>query len=115
MSEKLHFEGRILFLSTSANAVRRQLNGENLTLDDTLPLRTDVSTDEITPTTIMMTYDERLGRYPYVGFEAGGEMPIGPDAIKNGGFGITVAGKRYGKGSSRENRARWRKCQRASG
>ena len=39
MSEKLHFEGRILFLSTSANAVRRQLNGENLTLDDTLPLR----------------------------------------------------------------------------
>jgi 3-isopropylmalate/(R)-2-methylmalate dehydratase large subunit len=103
MSEKLHFEGRILFLSTSANAVRRQLNGEKLTLDDALPLRTDVSTDEITPTTVMMTYDERLGRYVYVGFEAEGELPIGTDQVKDGGFCVTVAGARYGKGSSRES------------
>jgi len=103
MSEKLHFEGRILFLSTSANAVRRQLNGQNLTLDDALPLRTDVSTDEITPTTVMMTYDERLGRYVYVGFEAEGELPIVTDQVKNGGFCVTVAGARYGKGSSRES------------
>jgi 3-isopropylmalate/(R)-2-methylmalate dehydratase large subunit len=103
MSETLHFEGRILFLSTSANAVRRQLNGENLTLGDTVPLRTDVSTDEITPTTVMMTYDERLGRYVYVGFEAEGELPIGIDQVKDGGFSVTVAGARYGKGSSRES------------
>jgi 3-isopropylmalate/(R)-2-methylmalate dehydratase large subunit len=103
MSEKLHFEGRILFLSTSADTVRRQLNGENLTLDDTLPLRTDVSTDEITPTTVMMTYDERLGRYVYVGFEAEGDLPIGTDQVKDGGFCVTVAGARYGKGSSRES------------
>jgi len=30
-------------------------------------------------------------------------MPIGADAIRNGGFEVTVAGKRYGKGSSRES------------
>ena len=103
MNNPIRFTGRVLYLSCSPEAVRRQLAGENLTLAECLPLRDDVSTDEITPTTIMMTYDERLGRYPYVGFEAGGEMPIGTDAIKNGGFGITVAGKRYGKGSSRES------------
>src|SRR4051794_764019 len=103
MNNPIRFTGRVLYLSCNPDAVRRQLAGENLTLAECLPLRDDVSTDEITPTTIMMTYDERLGRYPYVGLEAGGEMPIGTDAIKNGGFGITVAGKRYGKGSSRES------------
>jgi 3-isopropylmalate/(R)-2-methylmalate dehydratase large subunit len=103
MNNPIRFTGRVLYLSCSPEAVRRQLAGENLTLAECLPLRDDVSTDEITPTTISLVYDERLGRYPYVGFEAGGEMPIGTDAIKNGGFGITVAGKRYGKGSSRES------------
>lgn len=51
----------------------------------------------------MLTYDERLGRYPYVGFQAGGDKPIAKDAVRNGGFDITVAAKRYGKGSSRES------------
>ncbi len=41
------------------------------------PLRDNVSTDEITPVTVMLTYDERLGQYPYVGFKAGERMPIG--------------------------------------
>ena len=95
MNVSIQFTGRVLYLSSNPEAVRRQLAGEDLTLADCLPRRDDVSTDEIAPTTIMMPYDERVGHYPYVGFEAGGEMPIGADAIKNGGFGITVAGKRY--------------------
>ncbi|MGE4238925.1 aconitase family protein [Ramlibacter sp.] len=97
------FTGRALYLSQDPAKVAAQLAGENLTLATASPLRDDISTDEITPVTVMLVYDERLGRYPYVGFQTGGQKPIGMDAIKNGGFEITVAGKRYGKGSSREH------------
>lgn len=103
MEDKIRFTGRILYLSQNPGCVRSQLAGSACSLQDALPLRDDVSTDEITPTTIMLTYDERLGQYPYVGFAAGGELPIGENAIRNGGFEVTVAGKRYGKGSSRES------------
>jgi 3-isopropylmalate/(R)-2-methylmalate dehydratase large subunit len=51
----------------------------------------------------MLSYDSRLGRYAHVGFKTGDELPIGTDAVKNGGFEIIVAGQRYGKGSSRES------------
>src|SRR6187455_304135 len=103
MEQAIRFDGRVLFLSSNPDAMRRQLAGEDLQLQDCLPLRDSVSTDEITPTTVMLTYDERLGRYVYLGFDAGGVLPIGEDAIRNGGFGVTVGGKRYGKGSSRES------------
>jgi 3-isopropylmalate/(R)-2-methylmalate dehydratase large subunit len=99
----IRFGGRILFLSAVPERVTQQLAGADLTLEEALPLRDDISTDEITPVTVMMTYDERLGRYPYVGFRAGDVRPIAMDTIKNGGFGVTVAGARYGKGSSRES------------
>jgi 3-isopropylmalate/(R)-2-methylmalate dehydratase large subunit len=102
MERAIRFSGRILFLSTKLDAVRRQLAGENLTLADCLPVRDDVSTDEITPTTVCLYYDERLARYAHIGFKVGGEMPIGVDTFRNGRFEIIVAGKRYGKGSSRE-------------
>ena len=97
------FTGRVLFLSADPDKVDAQLNGADLTLDQAGPLRDDVSTDEITPIPVLAFYDERLGRYPYVGFKAGDRLPIGRDAIGNGGFCVTVAGKRYGKGSSREH------------
>ena len=103
MNDQVRFSGRMLFLSQDPALVREQLAGRDLTLQQALPLRDNISTDEITPVTVMLTYDERLGRYPYVGFQAGNEKPIGMDAVKDGGFGITVAGKRYGKGSSRES------------
>ena len=67
MNQPIRLEGRILFLSSSAEAMRRQLGGEDLSIEDCLPLRDSVSTDEITPTTVMLTYDERLGRYAYFG------------------------------------------------
>src|SRR3712207_1088777 len=103
MTQTISFTGRTLFLSSSAEAVRLQLSGTDLSLKDCVPLRDNVSTDEITPVTVMMTYDERLGRYAYVGFQAENTLPIGTDAVRQGGFEITVAGKRYGKGSSRES------------
>src|SRR5512141_1202973 len=99
----LHLPGRILFLSDDPSRIAAQLAGHDLTLDAARPLRNDVSTDEITPIVVMTHYDERLGRYPYVGLKTGEERPIGTDAIRTGGFSVTVAGKRYGKGSSREH------------
>jgi len=103
MEDAIRFTGRILYLSRDPACIRRQLAGEAVPLADAAPLRDDVSTDEITPVTTMLVYDERLGRYPYVGLKAGDELPIGEDAVRQGGFEITVAGKRYGKGSSREH------------
>ncbi|MEZ5739361.1 MAG: hypothetical protein R3E68_07840 [Burkholderiaceae bacterium] len=94
---------RLLFLCADPRRVRDQLGGTRLTLDDALPLRDDISTDEIIPLQAMVHFDQRLGRHPYTGFTAGGEQPIGRDAIRHARIGIVVAGKRYGKGSSREH------------
>jgi 3-isopropylmalate/(R)-2-methylmalate dehydratase large subunit len=103
MENTIRFDGRILYLSTDPVLIRAQLDGNALTLAQAGALRDNVSTDEITPVTVMTVYDERLAEVPYVGLCAGGDMPIGKNQIRNGGFQITVAGKRYGKGSSRES------------
>ncbi|MFL6692928.1 MAG: aconitase family protein, partial [Ramlibacter sp.] len=94
---------RLLFLSDDPGTVRRQLAGERLARPDAGPLRNDVSTDEITPVAILSHYDDRLARFPYTGLKCGDGTPIGPGAIQQGGFTVTVAGRRYGKGSSREH------------
>ncbi|MDX3906218.1 MAG: aconitase family protein [Pigmentiphaga sp.] len=103
MEDAIRFGGRILYLSRDPACISRQLAGETVSLAKAAPLRDDISTDEITPVTTMLVYDERLGRYPYVGLKAGEQLPIGEDAVRQGGFAVTVAGKRYGKGSSREH------------
>ncbi len=103
MEDQIRFDGRVLYLSQNPAIIRAQLQGETVKLAAALPLRDNISTDEITPVTVMMVYDERLADVPYVGFQAGDEMPIGRNAIKNGGFEISVGGHRYGKGSSRES------------
>lgn len=102
MDNVIRFTGRVLFLSSRVEDIRAQLNGTDLTLQQ-CPLRDNVSTDEITPVTVMLIYDARLGRYAHVGLKVGSELPIGVDAVKNGGFEVIVAGERYGKGSSREH------------
>jgi len=99
----LSLSGRILFLSRDPDLVDQQLQGRDLNLAEAGPLRDEVSTDEITPIPTLAYYDERLARYPYVGFKAGERLPIGTDAVRHGGFCVTVAGKRFGKGSSREH------------
>ena len=103
MTANLPLGGRILFLSAQPGLVAEQLSGRKLTLADALPLRDDISTDEITPVPILTHYDDKLGRYPYTGFKVGDELPFKPDAMRAAGFSVTVAGKRYGKGSSREH------------
>jgi 3-isopropylmalate/(R)-2-methylmalate dehydratase large subunit len=52
---------------------------------------------------VLTRFDDRLGRVPYLGLRTGGRNPIGIDAVRAGGFCVTVAGNRYGKGSSREH------------
>ncbi|MBS7777525.1 aconitase family protein [Acidovorax sp. CCYZU-2555] len=99
----LHFNARILFLSQLPAPVEAVLRGEAVALAQALPLRDDVSTDEITPLPILTHYDEKLGRYPYTGFKAGECLPIAAGAVSTAGIEVVVAGKRYGKGSSREH------------
>lgn len=102
MTESIRFNGRILFLSEDPEVIERQLRGEDVDLAQAQPLRTDISTDEISPTWICYHYDEKLGDYPYLGLKAGNHAPVVAGSVKRGGFGVTVAGRRYGKGSSRE-------------
>jgi 3-isopropylmalate/(R)-2-methylmalate dehydratase large subunit len=94
---------RLLFLSANPALVRAQLEGAALSLDAALPLRDDISTDEITPLPVMVHFDATLGCFAHTGFKAGSELPIGRDALRNAGIDVIVAGKRYGKGSSREH------------
>ncbi len=101
--QPIRFRPLVLFLSRSFDVVSRCLQGDKLSLADAAPLRDDVSTDEITPIAILTHYDDKLGRYPYTGFKAGEGMPIGVDAVRHSGIEVVVAGKRYGKGSSREH------------
>jgi len=95
--------GRVLFLCDDADRIARQLAGEDLGRAAAGALRDDISTDEITPLSTMTVWDQRLGRVPYTGLKVGGRWPIGRDAVKDGGFEVVVAGRRYGKGSSREH------------
>jgi 3-isopropylmalate/(R)-2-methylmalate dehydratase large subunit len=95
---------RILFLTTDAKVLQSQMQGgvTPRATDIMGLLRDDVSTDEITPVAIMSHYDNRLARFAYTGFKAGSFL-IAPGAVQAGGFSVTVAGRRYGKGSSREH------------
>ena len=95
--------GKLLFLSSDPLKMSQQLGGQSLTLDEAMPLRDDISTDEITPIPVLAFFDDRLGSYPYVGLKTGPVQPIGKDDVASRGFEVTVAGKRYGKGSSREH------------
>ncbi|MGO4572604.1 hypothetical protein [Microvirga sp. 2TAF3] len=94
----------MLFLSTDPETIDTQIAGADLSQGQAGPLRDDISTDEITPLPSLVYFDERLASHPYTGFKAGDRLPIGVDAVKQGGFfAVTVGGKRYGKGSSREH------------
>jgi 3-isopropylmalate/(R)-2-methylmalate dehydratase large subunit len=99
----LRFAPKLLFLSADPACVRAQLAGDAATLERARPLRDDVSTDEITPLPVLVHFDDALARYPYTGFVAGGERPIARDAVGAAGIEVVVAGRRYGKGSSREH------------
>ncbi len=94
---------RRLYLVGDPAIVRAQLAGRSRVLADAGALRDDISTDEISPLAAMVHFDATLGRFAHTGFTAGGERPIGRDALREAGITVLVAGRRYGKGSSREH------------
>ena len=107
----LDVRGRVLYLADDTSLVRAQLHeGLDLDLTDELRgrLRDQISTDEITPAYICFFYDETLGEFPYLGLrttnpETGAEeYPVARASVRDGGFVCSVAGRRRGKGSSRE-------------
>ena len=102
LPDQVRLTGRVLFLANDASLVRRQLEGVDLDWRPGIPLRDDISTDEITPAYICYYYDETLGDFPYLGLKCGEEFPITRGAVRRGGFVASVSGKRRGKGSSRE-------------
>ncbi len=93
----------LLFLCTDPARVRQQLAGRQLSRAEAGALRDDVSTDEISPLPAMVHFDATLGRHAHIGFTSGGQQPIGLDALRQAGIEVLVAGRRYGKGSSREH------------
>lgn len=102
LPDHVRFDGRILFLTQDPSLIASQLQGKDLDWNPSIPLRHDISTDEITPAYICYYFDETLGQFPYLGLKAGEEFPIGRGSVKGGGFTVSVSGKRRGKGSSRE-------------
>jgi 3-isopropylmalate/(R)-2-methylmalate dehydratase large subunit len=87
----------ILFLVDDAQAMRDQLAGRFFTSPPER-LRDDVSTDEITPVHIMSHYGASLGRFVYTGVKG-----VNAGDVRAAKVDVVVAGKRYGKGSSREH------------
>ncbi|HEX7554645.1 MAG TPA: hypothetical protein VF378_13915, partial [Geothrix sp.] len=102
LSDPIRFEGRVLFLTEDPVRILRQLAGEDLDPTDTGPLRDQISTDEITPAFICYHFDQKLGDFPYLGLQCNGTFPVKEGSVRKGGFAVSVAGKRRGKGSSRE-------------
>jgi 3-isopropylmalate dehydratase small subunit len=94
---------KLLYLGTDPHLVRRQLAGEHLLRADAGPLRDDVSTDEITPVAILGHYDARLGDFAHTGLRCGTDNPVGTGDLRRAQCAVLVAGRRYGKGSSREH------------
>ena len=103
MSAAPGIAGGVLYLSALPGCIEAQLQGQRLARSQATPLRDEISTDEITPIPILGCFDAGLGRYPYTGLVVGGAHPVAPDAIRTSGCVAVAAGRRYGKGSSREH------------
>ncbi len=100
----MRLDGRVLYLVDDAGAMLEQLHGCDLDHDATVDrLRPEVSTDEIIPARHCLHVGPVLGDFVYTGLRAGTGNPVGEGAVAAGGFGASVAGRRRGKGSSREH------------
>src|SRR5213595_3577273 len=111
ISDRVKFDGRILFLTEDTSLIRKQLEASGdeakrledelaeALANDHLPLMSNISTNEITPGWVCFYYDETLGQYVYVGMRDGA---VKKDEVKNGGFAVVVSGLSKGCGSSRE-------------
>jgi 3-isopropylmalate/(R)-2-methylmalate dehydratase large subunit len=100
--EQVRLSGRILYLTEDPELITRQLAGQDLDWHPGVKLRDNISTDEITPAYICYYFDDTLGEFPYLGLKAGDQFPVTRGSVKRGGFVASAAGRRRGKGSSRE-------------
>src|SRR5438132_699704 len=100
--QSIQLAGRSLYLTSDPGLLRKQFRGENL---DPVPPVTElynhVSTDAIIKANPdCYYYDDRLGTLLLRSLGNGGMVE--PDDIRNGGFGMLLAGDGWGEGSSRE-------------
>ncbi len=94
--------GRVLFLSQDPDKVQRQIRGQDLTLQEALPLRDGVSVEEIAPTWVCYYFGQRLEDFPYLGVACGGSYPFAEGSVVRGGFQVVVSGLRHGSQGFRE-------------
>jgi 3-isopropylmalate/(R)-2-methylmalate dehydratase large subunit len=104
---------RLLFLGADPALVRAQLESRVVPLA-ARPLRDDVSTDEIVPLPAMVQFDAALGGHAHTGFAAGGQRPIGRDAVRESGIEVVVAGSATAR-AVRASTASWPSAPRACG
>lgn len=100
---QVELPGGIVYLSCDPERVRAKMAGETVTLQQALPLRDDVSTDEMTSQRVCSMFEDGFGGGLLSDFLAEGEYPIPLHGFENIACSVIVAGKRYGKGSSREH------------
>ena len=92
-----------LILVNDPELIKRQLKGKIIQSPALFDLRNDISTDEITPIPALAYYDQRLGEFVWTGLQCDQVNPIGKGDVLRTGINVVIAGKRYGKGSSREH------------
>jgi 3-isopropylmalate/(R)-2-methylmalate dehydratase large subunit len=100
---------RVLYLTKDPELIRRQLAGTlTLTMSELSPdeLLDDINTDAMTPAWVCFDYDPaEIAKNAYAGLVIAGQRLIPPNALRDGGFEVIVAGAQKGVGSSRETAA----------
>src|SRR5215831_18319907 len=100
--ESIQLRGRALYLTSDSDLLERQFRGEELKPAPAVAeLYSHVSTDAIIKANPDCYYcDDRLGTLVLRSLGNGAMVP--PGDIRNGGFGMILAGEGWGEGSSRE-------------
>src|SRR5688572_7551857 len=97
--QAVQLTGRPLYLTSDPSLLKKQFRGEDVAPDSELV--SHVSTDAIIKANPdCYYYDDRLGTLVLRSLGGGGI--IEPGDIRNGGFGMILAGEGWGEGSSRE-------------
>src|SRR5436190_1622560 len=100
--QAIQLSGRPLYLTADPSLLKKQFRGENVSTPPPVSaLYSHVSTDAIIKANPdCYYYDDRLGTLVLRSLGNGGF--IKPGDIRNGGFGMILAGEGWGEGSSRE-------------
>src|SRR5215831_179977 len=100
--QAIQLKGKVLYLTSDPALLKRQFRGEDLSpAPDLSALYSHVSTDAIIKANPdCYYYDDRLGTLVLRSLGNGGFVE--PGDIRNGGFGMLLAGEGWGEGSSRE-------------